>query len=158
MGVVLAIVAFGAVFLLSSATGGAGIGGPNTSVVIAKQAITKGSVITSDMLARDISLVPAGAAPAYLPLAKGYVAITIPTAEQQGVAGHISVGDYITVISSANLTLFNSSGAQQGPVRQVSKTVFVNLRVIGLGPASAGVQPANGSGGTTSAAASSGVT
>jgi len=201
VGVVLAIVAFGAVFLLSSATGGAGIGGPNTSVVIAKQAIplrhqitsadieiakvsingngslantypatndvlslvseiniTKGSVITSDMLARDISLVPAGAAPAYLPLAKGYVAITIPTAEQQGVAGHISVGDYITVISSANLTLFNSSGAQQGPVRQVSKTVFVNLRVIGLGPASAGVQPANGSGGTTSAAASSGVT
>src|SRR5437588_4882393 len=66
--------------------------------------ISKGSVVTSDMLARDISLVPAGAAPAYLPLAKGYVAITIPTAEQQGVAGHISVGDYITVISSANLT------------------------------------------------------
>jgi len=189
------------VFLLSSATGGAGIGGPTTSVVIAKQAIplrhqitaadielakvsingngslantypattdvltlvseiniTKGSVITSDMLARDISLVPAGAAPAYLPLAKGYVAITIPTGEQQGVAGHISVGDYITVISSANLTLFNTSGAQQGAVRQVSKTVFFNLRVIGLGPASAGVQPANGGGSATTAGATSGVT
>jgi Flp pilus assembly protein CpaB len=201
VGVLLAIVAFGAVFLLSSATGGAGLGGPTTSVVIAKQAIplrhqitsadielakvsingngslantypattdvlslvseiniTKGSVITSDMLARDISLVPAGAAPAYLPLAKGYVAITIPTGEQQGVAGHISAGDYITVISSANLTLFNTSGQQQGPVRQVSKTVFFNLRVIGLGPASAGVQPANGGGSATTAGATSGVT
>jgi Flp pilus assembly protein CpaB len=202
VGVLLAIVAFGAVFLLSSLSGGGALGGPSTSVVIAKQSIplrhqitssdveiakvsingngsltttyptttdvmglvseiniTKGSVITSDMLARDISLVPAGAAPAYLPLAKGYVAITIPTGEQQGVAGHISVGDYITVISSATLTLFSASGQQQGPARQVSKTVFVNLRVIGLGPASAGVQPAAGGGSSSSsAAASSGVT
>jgi len=201
VGVLLAIVAFGAVFLISSTGGGGALGGPSTSVVIAKQAIplrhqitsndielakasvngngtlsntypstndvlnliseiniTKGSVITSDMLAKDISLVPAGAAPAYLPLAKGYVAITIPTGEQQGVAGHISVGDYITVISSANLTLFATTGQQQGPVRQVSKTVFFNLRVIGLGPASAGVQPAAGGGAATSQGATSGVT
>src|SRR5262249_15155588 len=48
--------------------------------------ITKGAVITSDMLAKDINLVPSGSAPAYLPLAKGYVAMTIPTGEQQGVA------------------------------------------------------------------------
>ena len=201
VGVILAIVAFGAVFFLSSLGGGAAIGGPTNTVVIAKQAIplrhqitsadletakisvngdaslsttyanttdvvnliseiniSKGTVITSDMLAKDISLVPAGSAPAYLPLAKGYVAMTIPTGEQQGVAGHISVGDYITVIASASLTIFNSSGQQQGPVKVVSKTVFTDLRIIGLGPASAGVQPASGGGGTTTGGTTTGIT
>ena len=204
IGVLLAVVAFGAVFLLSSATGGGTIGGgPTTSVVIAKQSIplrhqltsadvevakasvngnaslgttyaaandvqglvseiniSKGAIITSDMLAKDVSLVPAGAAPAFLPLAKGYVAMTIPTGEQQGVAGHISVGDYITVIASANISVFNTkTGQQQGPPKQVSKTVFTQLRVIGLGPAASGVQPANGTSTTTSSnAQNSGVT
>lgn len=123
--------------------------------------ISKGAIITSDMLARDVSLVPAGAAPAYLPLAKGYVAMTIPTGEQQGVAGHISLGDYITVIASATLTVFASStGQQQGPARQVSKTIFTQLRVIGLGPAANGVQPASGGSSTTTtgSAQNSGVT
>ncbi|TMG67467.1 MAG: hypothetical protein E6H86_05395 [Chloroflexi bacterium] len=201
VGVILAIVAFGAVFFISSLGGGAAIGGPTNTVVIAKQAIplrhqitsddletakisvngnatlnttyanktdvvnliseiniTKGAVITSDMLAKDITLVPAGSAPAYLPLAKGYVAMTIPTGEQQGVAGHISVGDYITVISSASLTVFGSNGQQQGPAKVVSKTVFTDLRIIGLGPASAGVQPASGGGATTGGGATSGIT
>ena len=132
----------------------------NTSDVlnlISEINISKGAVITSDMLAKDINLVPSGSAPAYLPLAKGYVAMTIPTGEQMGVAGHISVGDYITVISSATLTVFNQSSQQQGPARVVSKTVFTNLRVIGLGPASAGVQPASGGGGS-SGGATSGIT
>jgi Flp pilus assembly protein CpaB len=202
VGVLLALVAFGAVFFVSSLDGGGAIGGPSTTVVIAKTTIplrhqltasdvelakasvngngtlgntygatsdvagliaelniSKGSVITSDMLAKDISLVPAGAAPAYLPLAKGYVAMTIPTGEMQGVAGHISVGDYITVVVSAVLTTFNTTtGAQTGPARQVTKTVFWNLRIIGLGPATAGVQPAAGTGGTTSQGATTGVT
>jgi Flp pilus assembly protein CpaB len=201
VGVILAIVAFGAVFFISSLGGGAAIGGPTNTVVIAKQAIplrhqitsadletakisvngnaslqttyanttdvvnliseiniSKGTVITSDMLAKDITLVPAGSAPAYLPLAKGYVAMTIPTGEQQGVAGHISVGDYITVIASASLTVFGSNGQQQGPVKVVSKTVFTDLRVIGLGPASAGVQPAAGGGGTSGGGTTTGVT
>jgi Flp pilus assembly protein CpaB len=205
VGVLLAVVAFGAVFLLSSLGGGGAIGGgPTTSVVIAKQPIplrhqltsadvevakasvngnaslgntypsatdvtglvsevniSKGSIITSDMLARDVSLVPTGAAPAYLPLAKGYVAMTIPTGEQQGVAGHISVGDSITIIASATLTTFSTStGQQQGPARQVSKTVFTQLRIIGLGPASNGVQPASAGSTTTTSgnAQASGVT
>lgn len=135
--------------------------GSTTDVLglISELSISKGAVITSDMLAKDISIVPTGAAPAYLPLAKGYVAMTIPTGEMQGVAGHISVGDYITVVVSATLTVFNTTtGAQTGPVRQVTKTVFWNLRIIGLGPASAGVQPAAGSGGTTSGGATTGVT
>jgi Flp pilus assembly protein CpaB len=127
----------------------------NTSDVvnlIAQIQISKGSVITSDMLAKDVGLV-SGAAPAYLPLASGYVAMTIPTGEQQGVAGHITLGDYVTVISSANLTVFAvGSAAPSGGVKVVTKTVFTNVRVIGLGPATANVQPAGGAatvGGTT---------
>jgi Flp pilus assembly protein CpaB len=123
--------------------------------------ITKGTVLTSDMLAIDLNVIPSGAAPAYLPLAKGYVAMTIPTGEQVGVAGHISVGDYITVIASAAVTVFASSGAQTGPPKVVSKTVFTNLRIIGLGPAASSVQPANGGGGAatgTSGGTQTGIT
>jgi Flp pilus assembly protein CpaB len=121
--------------------------------LIAEIQITKGGIITKDMLAKDIGLVPAGAGPAYLPLAKGYVAMTIPTGEQQGVAGNITRGDYITVIASASLTIFATGKAQPtGPPKVVSKTVFTNVRVIALGPATSNVQPVGGTatvGGTT---------
>jgi Flp pilus assembly protein CpaB len=113
--------------------------------LIAQIQISKGSVITSDMLAKDIGSIPSGAAPAYLPLASGYVAMTIPTAELQGVAGHITLGDYITVISSASVSVFSvTTGQQAGPPKIISKTVFTNVRIIGLGPAAANVQPASG--------------
>lgn len=114
--------------------------------LISEIQISKGALITSDMLARDAGLIPAGSAPAYLPLASGYVAMTIPTGEQQGVAGHITLGDYITVIASASLTIFSATGQQTGPAKVVSKTVFTNIHIIGLGPASANVQPAGSAG------------
>jgi Flp pilus assembly protein CpaB len=61
------------------------------------------------------------------------------------VAGHITLGDYITVIASASLTIFNTGSSQPtGPPKVVSKTVFTNVRVIGLGPATSNVQPASG--------------
>jgi Flp pilus assembly protein CpaB len=123
--------------------------------LIAQIQISKGAIITSDMLAKDFGAIPSGAAPAYLPLASGYVAMTIPTGEQQGVAGHITLGDYITVIASASLTVFSVSATPQtGPPKVISKTVFTNIRVIGLGPAQANVQPASGAppAGTTGAA------
>jgi len=132
----------------------------NTSDVvnlISEIQITKGSVITSDMLAKDLGLVPAGSAPAYLPLASGYVAMTIPTGEQQGVAGHISVGDYITVVASASISIFSTSQVA-GPPKVVTKTVFTNVHVIGLGPASAGVQSANSVTSGSSSATTSGIT
>ncbi len=187
VGLLLAVLAFGGVFLLGNTLGGGAVGGgASITVVVAKQAIplrhtittadldvakvsgaftnvnntytnindvkgliaeiqiTKGSVITSDMLARDINLVPSGAAPAYLPLASGWVAITIPTGEQQGVAGHISVGDYITVIASLTVSATSATGQSSGPSKSVTKTVFTNIHIIGLGPASANVQPAGG--------------
>jgi len=128
--------------------------------LISQILISQGALITADMLARDVGLIPAGSAPAYLPLASGYVAMTIPTGEQQGVAGHITLGDYITVIASVTLTVFSTtSGQQVGPPRIVTKTVFTNVHVIGLGPATANVQPASGTvqaGGTQGA--TSGVT
>ena len=117
--------------------------------LVAEIPISKGSIITSDMLARDINLVPTGLTPGYLPLASGYVAITVPTGEQQGVAGHISVGDYMTVIASAQVQIFSTGTGQQTLTGSVSKTVFTNVRIIGLGPASSGITSAAGSGGTT---------
>jgi Flp pilus assembly protein CpaB len=195
VGVLLAALAFGGVFLLGNVGGGAALGGPTTTVVIAKQSIplrhqitsedvetakasvngngslanvyanpndvlnkiaeiniSRGAIISSDMLATDLNVVPAGAAPAYLPLASGYVAITIPTGEQQGVAGHISLGDYITVIASGSVAILKltpSGGAAASQDKTVSKTIFTGLRVIGLGPASSGVTTAAGAGTTT---------
>ena len=127
---------------------------PNDLVgLIAEIQISKNGIITKDMLAKDIGLVPAGAGPAYLPIPKGWIAMTIPTGEQQGVAGNITRGDYITVIASASLSIFaTGKSSSSGPPKVVSKTVFTNVRVIGLGPATSNVQPASGTtavGGTT---------
>jgi Flp pilus assembly protein CpaB len=188
VGLLLAVLAAGGVYLLGSLGGGGSIGGgPTQTVVIAKSAIplrhqitkddldtlknvstnvtqvytnindvvgkiaqvqiTKGAVVTKDMLAIDIGLV-SGIAPAYLPLAKGYVAVTIPTSEQVGVAGHITLGDYITVVASGQTTMFPStkkaSASTTPGTTAVSKTVFTNVRIIGLGPATSNVQPASG--------------
>ncbi|MEA2656415.1 MAG: hypothetical protein QOI23_1780, partial [Chloroflexota bacterium] len=70
-----------------------------------------------------------------------------------GVAGHITTGDYITVIASASLSIFATGKQSTGPPKVVSKTVFTNVRIIGLGPATSNVQPASGgtapTGGTT---------
>jgi Flp pilus assembly protein CpaB len=117
--------------------------------LVAEVNISKGTIITADMLVKDVGLITATNAPAYLPLAQGYVAITVPTSEQQGVAGHITVGDYITMIASLQTTIFNKSTTSSGPPVTVVKTVFPGLRVIGVGPAVINTQPANGSGTTT---------
>jgi Flp pilus assembly protein CpaB len=71
--------------------------------------------------------------------------MTIPTGEQQGVAGHITLGDYITIIASASVTVFAVGAvAPTGPPKVVSKTIFTNVHIIGLGPATSNVQPAGG--------------
>ncbi len=111
--------------------------------LIAQVNISKGTVITSDMLVKDAGLITTSNAPSYLPLAQGYVAMAIPTSEQNGVAGNITIGDYITMIASAQVTLFTKSG-QQVAQQSVVKTVFTNIRVIRVGPAQINVQPAAG--------------
>ncbi len=126
--------------------------------LIAEINIKQGSIITSDMLAKDLGQINTSSAPAYLPLASGYVAMTIPTGEQQGVAGHITLGDYITVIASSSVQLFATGSSTSGPPRVVSKTVFTNVRIIGVGPAQINVQPAGGSTTTTTQQQTGGVT
>ena len=67
-----------------------------------------------------------GAQSEYLPIPQGYVAITIPTSEQQGVADFIQRDDYISVIATVSTA---------GKV--ASKTVFTNLHVIRVGTSAA---------------------
>jgi Flp pilus assembly protein CpaB len=106
--------------------------------LIAELNITKGQVLTQNMLAKSGDVVT-GIQPAYLPIPQGFVALTIPTGEQQGVAGYIQAGDYINVIATVGVQLFNPKDTVQ---RTVNRTVFTNLHVLRTGPASGQVQTA----------------
>jgi pilus assembly protein CpaB len=98
--------------------------------------ILSGQAITStDVAKTDQAL---GAQSAYLPIPSGYVALTIPTSEQQGVAGYPQVDDFISVIATVS-----SSG------KVASKTIFTQIHVIRVGMAS------NGTGASSTSSASS---
>ena len=77
----------------------------------------------------------------FLPIPTGYVALTVPTSEQQGVAGYIQPNDYISVIATVDIN---------GKV--AAKTIFTNLHVIRVGPLQA---PSSTQGGATIATSSS---
>jgi len=83
-------------------------------------AISSGQAVTSNEVAKPTQAL--GAQSEYLPIPKGYVAITIPTSEQQGVANFIQQNDYISVIATV------SAGN-----KVASKTIFTNLHVIRVG-------------------------
>jgi Flp pilus assembly protein CpaB len=83
-------------------------------------AITNGQVVTSNDVAKPSQEL--GAQSAFLPIAEGYVAVTIPTSEQQGVANYVQPDDYISVIATVQ-----TSG------KVASKTIFTNLHVIKVG-------------------------
>ena len=82
--------------------------------------ISAGQAITANEVAKASQAL--GAQSEYLPIPQGYVAITIPTSEQQGVADFIQRDDYISVIATVSTA---------GKV--ASKTVFTNLHVIRVG-------------------------
>jgi pilus assembly protein CpaB len=82
--------------------------------------IVNGQAISSNLVAKPNQ--PLGAQSEYLPIPSGYVALTIPTSEEQGVAGNVHPDDYIAVIATV------TSGS-----KVASKTVFVNLHVIRVG-------------------------
>src|SRR5207253_4296316 len=67
----------------------------------------------------------------FLPIPQGYIALTLPTSEQQGVAGFIAQGDYIDVIATLNTQLFSPVNP-----RQVTRTVFTSVYVLRVGPQS----------------------
>lgn len=98
--------------------------------------IVSGQAITSNLVAKPgESAVPQSE---YLQIPSGFVALTIPTSEEQGVAGYIQPGDYISVIATV------TSGA-----KVASKTVFTDVHVIRVG------MDASAAGGAASATASS---
>jgi Flp pilus assembly protein CpaB len=75
----------------------------------------------------------------FLPIPHGYVAVTVPTSEQVGVAGYVHVGDRITVLATISTAAFSG-----GPARPVVRTVFRDLIVIRVGPASTTEQSGTG--------------
>lgn len=89
--------------------------------------VTIGSsqVVTSNDIAQPSQAL--GSQSEYLPIPAGYVALTIPTSEQQGVADYIQPNDYIAVIATVTVT-----------GKTAAKTVFTNLHVIKVGTQNAG--------------------
>jgi Flp pilus assembly protein CpaB len=83
-------------------------------------AIEEGQAIAANDVAKPSQVV--GSQSEYLPIPQGYVALTIPTSEQQGVADYIQPGDYISVIATV------SSGT-----KVASMTIFTQLHVIKVG-------------------------
>lgn len=88
--------------------------------------IPMGQAITASDVAKPNQAL--GSQAEFLPIPSGYVGVTIPTSEEQGVANYIQPEDYISVIASVS-----SAG------KVASKTIFTNLHVIRVGtPVSAG--------------------
>lgn len=91
--------------------------------------IYKGEAITQNVVTNSDAISPSQSS--YLPIPQGYVAMTVPTSEQQGVGGYIAQGDYIDVIATINTGQFT----QTNP-RSVARTVFTSLYVLRVGPQS----------------------
>src|SRR5581483_5374929 len=91
--------------------------------MVAQIDVKQGQPLLSTMLARtdDVSSSPT----AYLPLPKGFVAFTLPTTEQVGVAGYIQTGDYIDIVA----VVPRASGSS------VVRTIYSSVHVIRVGAA-----------------------
>src|SRR6266513_434708 len=108
--------------------------------------IPAGMALSSNLIAPSGDLISSSDV-AYLPIPKGWVAVTVPTSEQVGVGGYVQVGDRITMLATINTQAFG-----QSPGRAVVLTVFRDIDVLRVGP--------NGtaSGGTASGAVTSSLT
>ena len=83
--------------------------------------ISSGQAITSNDVARPSQAL--GSQSEYLQIPSGYVALTIPTSEQQGVADYVQPDDYISVIATVQIG-----------TKVATQTIFTNLHVIKVGP------------------------
>jgi Flp pilus assembly protein CpaB len=90
----------------------------------AAASLSAGQPITAGLVVKPKADTPQSDIP-YLPLPNGHVATTVPTSEQQGVAGYIRPGDYISVVA----VVPTSAGQQSSNAR----TVLTNLYVIRVG-------------------------
>src|SRR3989442_11413183 len=88
------------------------------------------SPVTANLIAQSPDLLSSSDV-TYLPIPTGFVAVTVPTSEQVGVGGYVQLGDRITVLATVNTNIFGIN-----PGSPVVRTVFRNLDVIRVGPAS----------------------
>ena len=82
--------------------------------------IQSGEIIGSNEVVKPSQAL--GSQSEYLPIPAGFVALTIPTSEQQGVADFIQPGDYISVIATVS-----------GAGKVATKTIFHDLYVVKVG-------------------------
>jgi Flp pilus assembly protein CpaB len=101
--------------------------------VVAAIDISKGQPVTSNLLLTSSDSV-IGPQSAFLPIPSGFVALTIPTGEQQGVAGYIQVGDYLSMVAVI-----------AGKTSTNIRTVYTNIPVIRIGTAPSESAPVQGS-------------
>lgn len=92
---------------------------------VVQASLKKGQPVLSNQLGATV-LAP-GQQPAFLPLSKGLVAVTLPTAELTGVTGYIQTGDYIDIVA-----VVPPKGGGSANVR----TIYSGVQVIRVGPAS----------------------
>jgi len=92
--------------------------------------IPAGMPVTANLIAPSGDLLSTSDV-AYLPIPKGWIAVTVPTSEQVGVGGYVQVGDRITMLATINTLSFG-----QNPGRAVVLTVFRDVDVLRVGPAS----------------------
>jgi len=88
-----------------------------------------GQPITANLVAPSGDLL-SSSDDAYLPIPKGWIAVTVPTGEQVGVGGYVQIGDRITMLATINTAAFG-----QNPGRNVVLTVFRDIDVLRVGPA-----------------------
>src|SRR6266540_5739535 len=106
--------------------------------------IPAGMALSANLVAPSGDLVSSSDV-AYLPIPKGWVAVTVPTSEQVGVGGYVQVGDRITMLATINTQLLG-----QSPGRSVVLTVFRDVNVLRVGPATGNTNNANSTGVVTS--------
>jgi Flp pilus assembly protein CpaB len=100
--------------------------------------IPAGLAVTANLIAATPDQLNSSDA-TFLPIPSGYVAVTVPTSEQVGVAGYVQAGDRLIVLATISTSAFGV-----GPPKPVVRTVFRDLIVIRVGPASATEQSASG--------------
>jgi Flp pilus assembly protein CpaB len=100
--------------------------------------IPAGMAVSANLVAPSGDLVSSSDV-AYLPIPKGWVAVTVPTNEQVGVGGYVQVGDRITMLATVNTQILG-----QNPGRSVVLTVFRDVDVLRVGPANSGSGAASG--------------
>lgn len=100
--------------------------------VVAAINISRGQPVTSNLLLTSSDAV-IGPQSAFLPIPSGFVALTIPTGEQQGVAGYIQVGDYLSMVASV-------AGKSSTNIR----TIYTNIPVVRIGIAPSETAPVQG--------------